>query len=83
MKKAAISLLIALVLTLAVMTPALADKGGQPSANASWGQMVKQMAPMDSLMSKNHGAKSGPPAWGKGGIGLNAPWGPNGGGGSD
>jgi len=83
MKKAAISLLIALVVTLAIMTPALADRGGEPNASAAVGQTVKQMAPMDSLMSNNHGAKFGPPAWGKGGIPLNAPWGPNGGDGED
>lgn len=41
MKRVAAVLMVAAVLSLAVVTPALADRGGAPNEYADWGQLRK------------------------------------------
>jgi hypothetical protein len=45
MKKVVIALLMAVVLSLALVTPVLADGGGQPNDDAAFGQEVRGEAP--------------------------------------
>jgi hypothetical protein len=70
MKKVLIALLMAVVLSLALVTPVLADEGGQPNDDAAWGQFVRGMAPGGGIgheIGELFPAEA-PLAWGQGGI---------------
>jgi len=80
MKRVAVVLIVAAVLSLAVVTPALADKGGAPNESAGWGQLHKTYGQMHGpgsigdVMSNSHwgNGDTDPPPY-KGGIQLYAP----------
>jgi hypothetical protein len=80
MKRVAVVLIAVAVLSLALVTPALADKGGAANENADWGQLHKNYGKMHGpgsigdVMSNSHWGNDGtdPPPY-KGGIQLYAP----------
>jgi hypothetical protein len=80
MKRAAVVLIVAAVLSLAVVSPALADKGGAPNENSDWGQLHKAYGQMHGpgsigdVMSNSHtGNKDMDPPPYSGGIQPYAP----------
>jgi hypothetical protein len=74
MRKVIIALVLAAIVSIAFITPALADEGGQYNENALWGQMHKlanQIVPgmVPDTMSNDHtGWKSVDPPPYPGGI---------------
>ena len=75
MKRTVIIMILAAILSLAIVTPALADKGGVPNESAEWGQLHKAYREMHGtgsigdVMSNSHwGHKDENPPPYKGGI---------------
>ncbi len=72
--------MVAAILILAVVTPALADKGGAPNANSDWGHLHNAYGQMHGpgsigdVMSNSHWGKGDmdPPPY-RGGIQPYAP----------
>ena len=55
MRRVMICLLLAVVLSLSLTAPVLADKGGNPNGNADWGQAVADSTPLGEHASMGAG----------------------------
>jgi len=68
MKKVIFALLLVAALSLALVTPALADEGGQPNDDADWGQVVRGVAVGGGLHAGDFVPGCVPLQWGEDGI---------------
>jgi hypothetical protein len=71
MRKVIFALLVVMALSLALVTPVIADEGGTPNDNAAWGAVSIQFALHSIRPGLNYGdtmPNDAPLAYGSGGI---------------